>query len=362
MVLLIWLLVIAGLIVLWLNSDMFGSLPKKELLLRIQSSQNYREGKFQNLHHTPDLVEGVGFFKVMKDFFFNKDKNNVPPIALPTKKINLFNIGADEQVFVWFGHSSYFMQVDGKKILVDPVLSGSASPVPYNVKAFAGTDVYEVSDIPIIDFLFISHDHWDHLDYKTITKIQPTVRKVFCGLGVSAHLQKWGYDNSQIVEADWNVLMWEENGFSINSVPARHFSGRLFKRNQSLWMSYVLQTPSMKIFIGGDSGYNDHFKQIGEDFGEFDWAILECGQYHAYWKYIHMMPEEVVTAAKELKAKKMIPVHWAKFSLALHAWKDPAERVSAAAEKEGVEAYYPMIGDKLNLLAPEQTAKWWETV
>ncbi|MBX9732429.1 MAG: MBL fold metallo-hydrolase, partial [Chitinophagaceae bacterium] len=160
MMILIWLLVIAGLITLWLNSDMFGSLPKKALFLRIQASKNYREGKFQNLHHTPDLAEGVGYFKVMKDFFFLKEKHSIPPVALPSKKIDLFNIGADEQVFVWFGHSSYFMQIDGKKILVDPVLSGSASPLPYNVKAFTGTDVYTVSDIPIIDYLFISHDHW----------------------------------------------------------------------------------------------------------------------------------------------------------------------------------------------------------
>jgi L-ascorbate metabolism protein UlaG (beta-lactamase superfamily) len=362
MIVLIWLLLIVVLILLWLNSDMFGRLPKGDLLARIQSSKNYRAGKFQNLHHTPDLAEGVGYFKVMKDFFFDKEKDNIPPVTLPSKKVNLFEFGAEEQVFVWFGHSSYFMQIDGKKILVDPVLSGAASPISFTTKAFAGTDMYSVKDIPVVDYLFISHDHWDHLDYKTIAKIQPTVGKVFCGLGVSTHLKKWGYNDQQIVEADWDELMISENGFVVNSVPARHFSGRLFKRNQSLWMSYVLQTPTMKIFIGGDSGYDDHFKKIGEDFGEFDWVILECGQYHAYWKYIHMMPEEVVTAAKELKAKKMIPIHWAKFSLALHAWKDPAVRISAAAEKQDQEAYYPMIGEKLNLATPETTPKWWETV
>jgi L-ascorbate metabolism protein UlaG (beta-lactamase superfamily) len=362
MIALIWLLLMVVLILLWLNSDMFGRLPKGDLLTRIQASPNYKDGKFQNLHHTPDLAEGVSYFKVMKDFFFDKAEDNIPPVALPSKQVNLFELGADEQVFVWFGHSSYFMQIDGKKILVDPVLSGAASPLSFTTKAFAGTTVYSVKDIPVVDYLFISHDHWDHLDYKTIAKIQPTVGKVFCGLGVSAHLKQWGYTDQQIVEADWNELMMHDNGFIVNSVPARHFSGRLFKRNQSLWMSYVLQTPTMKIFIGGDSGYDDHFKKIGEDFGEFDWAILECGQYHAYWKYIHMMPEEVVTAAKELKAKKIIPIHWAKFSLALHSWKDPAIRVSAEAAKKDQESYYPMIGEKMNLVAPEPTPKWWETV
>lgn len=360
MFLLYCVLILIVLVLLFFYQPSFGALPKGDLLKQIQSSRNYKEGKFQNLHHTPDLAEGVGYYKVTKEFFFDKEKDNIPPKPLPSQKENLFALGAEENCLVWFGHSSYFMQIDGKKILVDPVLSGSASPVSVTTKAFPGSDVYTVKDIPQVDYLFISHDHWDHLDHKTVAKLQPTVGKVFCGLGVSAHLKRWGYTDAQIVEADWDEQLFNDRGFVVNSVPARHFSGRSLKRNQSLWMSYVLQTPSMKIFIGGDSGYDDHFKKIGEDFGPFDWVILECGQYHAYWKYIHMMPEEVVIAAKDLNGAKLLPVHWAKFSLALHSWRDPAVRVVAAAEQASLPIFHPMIGEKLSLSEPAASVRWWE--
>ena len=161
-------------------------------------------------------------------------------------------------------------------------------------------------DLPEIDFLFISHDHWDHLDYKTISKLQRKVNKVITGLGTGAHFEHWGYDKNKIFEGDWYDEISLGDGFLVYTTPARHFAGRTLKRNRSIWTSFVLKTPSKKLYLGGDSGFDTHFKEIGNKYGPFDLAILECGQYNPYWKYIHMMPEETVQAAIDLRDKKCI--------------------------------------------------------
>ncbi|MBS1771684.1 MAG: MBL fold metallo-hydrolase [Bacteroidetes bacterium] len=340
----------------------FGKTPSGERLEKVKQSPNFREGKFQNLSHTPDLAEGASYYKVTKDFFFDKDKRNQPSSALPSQKVDLHSTSLHENILVWFGHSSYYMQVDGKRILVDPVLSGNASPVSFTTRSFKGSDVYGVNDIPEIDYLFISHDHYDHLDYETILKLKPKVKKIIMGLGIGEHFESWGFDRSIFIEKDWHEEIQLGDGFTVHTAPARHFSGRGFKRNQSIWMSYVLQTPSMKIFIGGDSGYDTHFKSIGDKHGPFDLVILECGQYHQYWKYIHMMPEETAQAAVDLNAKSLLPVHWAKFSLSLHAWDDSIKRVTAAAELLAMPTHTPIIGQILNMNEPAIINKWWETV
>lgn len=339
----------------------FGQLPKGEYLSLIQASENYQLKSFKNKSHTPDLTEGVSYWKVTRDFVFKKSKRTKPSVALPSVKTNLKQLNTENDVLVWFGHSSYFLQVDGRKILVDPVLSGNASPLSFTTKSFAGTDVYTPDDFPEIDYLFISHDHWDHLDFKTIKALKPKIKQIICGLGVKAHLLRWGFTESQIIEKDWDESVELEEGFKVNTTSARHFSGRGFKRNQSLWMSYVLTTPTKKIFIGGDSGYDSHFAEIGAAFGPFDWAILECGQYDQSWKYIHMMPEEVVQAAVELKARMLLPVHWAKFSLGNHDWDEPIKRVTKTAKQVGIAYKTPMIGELLHLDNHEQvTNEWWK--
>ncbi len=254
------------------------------------------------------------------------------------------------------------MQVDGKKILVDPVLSGNASPLKFTTRSFKGSDVYTAADIPEIDYLFISHDHWDHLDHETILQLKPGIKKIITGLGTGAHLEHWGFDKKMIVEKDWNEEQILDDGFIVNTVPARHFSGRGFKRQQALWLSFVLQTPTMKIFIGGDSGYDTHFAAVGKQFGPFDLAILECGQYNKSWKYIHMMPEELIQAAKDLQAKKILPVHWSKFTLALHSWDEPIIRVTSAATENNFPIIHPMIGEAINLKDMSGTTAWWENI
>ncbi|HZL09611.1 MAG TPA: MBL fold metallo-hydrolase [Prolixibacteraceae bacterium] len=344
---------------LTLNLTRFGKAPSGERLKRIQQSINYKDGKFQNQSFTPDLAEDASYFSVMKDAFFKRSKRNRPKDVLPSEKNNLKELDPEKNVLVWFGHSSYFMQIDGKKIVVDPVFSGSASPFSFMVRSFKGTDVYTPEDMPDIDYLFITHDHWDHLDYQTVLKLKPKVGKVITGLGTGAHLQQWGFDPDKIIEKDWNEQAILDSGFITSYVPGRHFSGRGFKRNQAMWGAFVLQTPSKKLFIGGDSGYDTHFAKIGEEYGPFDLALLECGQYNNYWKYIHMMPEETVQAAIDLKAKTMMPVHWAKFALAYHAWDEPIERLTKEAQRLAVPIIHPMIGELVDLNKFESTAAWW---
>ncbi|WP_246343771.1 MBL fold metallo-hydrolase [Adhaeribacter radiodurans] len=347
---------------LFLQHPKFGKHASGARLEGIKQSPHFKEGKFQNLSYTPDLAEGASYYRVMKEFFFNKSSRNVPATVLPSQKTDLLNLPQDQDVLVWFGHSSYFIQLDGKRILVDPIFSGSASPVKFTTPSFKGSDVYTVDDIPDIDYLLISHDHWDHLDYETVLKLKPKVIKVITGLGTGAHLEYWGYAPDRIIEKDWNEEVPLEDGFMVYTTPGRHFSGRGLKRNQSLWTSFVLKTPSMKIFIGGDSGYDTHFKTIGDTYGPFDLAILECGQYNAYWKYIHMMPEEVVQAAQDLGSTKLFPVHWAKFSLALHAWDEPIIRVTAEAQRRQMPLLHPMIGEAVPLKETKSFTRWWEKV
>lgn len=351
--------IITAAIRIFLNQPQFGKIYTGKKLKELQSSPNFRKGRFQNVHFTPDLKEGVGYFTVIWEFFFQKSKRSRPMVGLPAVKTDLHSLAAGKNILVWFGHSSYFMQIDGKKILVDPVFSRSASPVKFTTKSFTGTNVYSVEDMPFIDYLFISHDHWDHLDYETLLGLVPKVSRIITGLGVAVHLQRWGFHKNIIEEKDWDQEIILGEGFKVNTTSGRHFSGRGFKRNQSLWLSFVLTTPTMKIFLGGDSGYDTHFRAIGNTFGPFDLAVLECGQYNEYWKYIHMMPEEVVQASMDLKAIKLFPVHWAKFSLALHSWDDPAKRIVAEAKKKNVALITPMIGEEVDLISEYTSKEWW---
>lgn len=313
---------------LFLNTERFGKHPSQERLSRIKQSPNYMDGSFQNLNETPMLTEGVGYGKVMYEFLFSS-KPKEPAVKIPSVKTNLKTLKTEENVLIWMGHSSYFMQLDGKKILVDPVLSGNASPLSFTTKAYAGTDIYTTDDIPEIDYLFLSHDHWDHMDYRTLKKLKPKIRNVITGLGNGAHLEHWGFDPETILEGDWYDTIHLNQGFVAHITPTRHFSGRGFTRAKTLWASFVLKTPSTRIYIGGDSGYGEHFKDIGNTFGPFDLAILENGQYDEKWKYIHMLPGEQLKAATDLNAKAIFPVHSGKFTLANHDWDEPLKKITA---------------------------------
>lgn len=348
-------------VVIFMQQPKFGKLPSGKRLERIKLSPHYKNGAFQNLSTTPNFTDGANFLTVLNEFFFKSNPRVKPTDTIPHVQTDLQQLAANDNLLVWFGHSSYFMQLDGKRILVDPVFSGGASPLFFTTRSFIGTDTYPVDGFPDIDYLFITHDHWDHLDYETIMRLKHKVKQVICPLGVGAHLEYWGYEETVIVEEDWYQTVSLAPGFTVHMTPARHFSGRGFRRNQTLWTSYVLQTPSMRIFIGGDSGYDRHFAQIGEQFGEFDLAILENGQYNRYWRHIHKLPDEVIRAAQDLKAKSVLPVHSSKFPLSSHAWDEPLSRVIQANERAKLRLLTPMIGEVVHLGDSTQTfSRWWD--
>lgn len=358
---LIFLVVVALGIYVFMQQAQFGQEPQGKRLERIQQSPYYKDGAFQNLSPTPALAEGVSYWDIIKAQF-QTIPNKEPLQTIPSIKTDLKNLSNDSTQIIWFGHSSYLIHTNGKNILVDPVFSGNASPVSFFGKNYDGSNVYSVDDMPEIDILLITHDHYDHLDYPTVTALKSKVKKVVTSLGTGQHFEYWGFNPDNIIELEWWQNTQPLEGFEITSTPARHFSGRKFTRNLALWSSYVLKTPTEQLYLGGDSGYDSHFKQIGEKFGSFDLAILECGQYNYYWKYIHMMPEEVTQAAKDLNTKVLMPVHWSKFTLALHPWKEPIERVTKSAKELGLPFTNPRIGEPVIINGSLLQNPWWKDV
>ncbi|WP_226064655.1 MBL fold metallo-hydrolase [Kaistella polysaccharea] len=347
---------------LFLQQPQFGKAPSGKRLERIIKSPHYKKDKFDNIKVTPQLAEGTSITGVIFRFIFEKNKNLKPQQKFKFTKTDLINLDPTENVYVWMGHSSYYIQIEGKRILVDPVFSGNASPVNFTTKAFEGTDLYSTDDIPELDYLIITHDHWDHLDYKTVKKLNPKAKQVITGLGTGEHLEYWKYDPKKIIELDWGENFDLGNGFKVYVETARHFSGRGLKRNQAIWASFIFETSERKIYIGGDSGFDDHFEKIGNRFGGFDLAILELGQYNEDWRYIHMLPEEFLVASKNLKAKRIIPVHNSKFALSLHDWKEPLQKVTALNERENLRFITPKIGEKVNWENEQKVyEKWWES-
>lgn len=337
----------------------FGKHPQGERLDMIRKSPYYSKGKFRNLNPTPVMAEDATPWKIMRDY--RRSHRRIPKDKIPSVKTDLLDLDPEADILVWFGHSSYFMQLDGRKFLVDPVFSGAAGPLPFFSRAFKGTDVYTADDIPEIDYLFITHDHWDHLDYKTVKELKSKIKKVICSLGSGAHLEYWGFGRSIISEKDWNEEIRLEPGFMVHTTPARHFSGRGIIRNKTQWSSYVLHTPGYKIYIGGDSGYDSHFADIGEKFGDFDLAILENGQYNNSWRYIHSLPDQVLRAAKDLKAKRIFPVHSSKFALSIHPWDEPLKKIMELNDGPDMPIITPMIGETVNLNNTDQKfSRWWE--
>jgi len=336
-----------------------GKNPSGDLLKKIQQSPRYLNGGFQNLSDTPMMLQDTSYFDLIKKTM-RKNRDVKPPVRLPSVITNLTQITADSPVVIWFGHSSYFIKINDTSILVDPVFSGNAAPVSFLVKAFAGSDVYGAADFPPIDYLILTHDHYDHLDYKTLLQFQSRVACVCCSLGVSSHLAYWGFDPAIIREMDWWQTVALKNDLTLTAVPARHFSGRGLQRCKTLWSSFVLKTPSHQLYLGGDSGYDTHFREIGEKFGPFSLAILESGQYNAAWPLIHMMPEQTVQAAIDLQAEVLLPVHWGKFSLALHPWNEPIERVTKAAELRQLTITTPLIGEPVILDQELPRKNWWK--
>lgn len=348
MVILTGIILAAAIAVVIVNLPKFGRMPRGERLERIHRSPNYRDGQFRNLEAGPMMTGDKSRFRGILEFLFRDRKGLRPEAAIPAIKTDLRALDPDSDLVVWFGHSSYLLQMDGQRVLVDPVFRAGA-PFSFLNRPFKGTDIYRPDDMPDVDYLVVTHDHWDHLDYRTVTELKGRIGKVICPLGVGEHFEYWGFDPAKIVELDWNEQAAPGDGFTVHCLPSRHFSGRGLKPNRSLWASFLLQTPSRQVFIGGDGGYGRHFAEIGRRFPEIDLAVLENGQYNEAWKYIHTMPGQLAQAAHDIGAKQVMTVHHSKFALARHHWDEPLKNEEALAADSTLHVLRPVIGEVIPL-------------
>jgi L-ascorbate metabolism protein UlaG (beta-lactamase superfamily) len=342
----------------------FGGDVTEERQKVYEQSEQFENGKFNNTQAVPEDLSFTETASLAYTFFTTKVTNGRPKADLKVSKLDSTAVAdyKSNARLVWFGHSSFLLQMDGKNILLDPMFGKVAAPHPLlGGNRFNKEIPLDVEKLPIIDAVIFSHDHYDHLDYQTILKIKNKVNHYFVPLGVGSHLEAWGISSDKITELDW----WQERQFenlTLVCAPAQHFSGRKFNNRQStLWSSWIIQSKNENIYFSGDSGYAPHFKEIGEKYGPFDLALMECGQYNDMWTDIHMMPEETAQAGLDLKAKKIMPIHWAGFELALHDWTDPIKRVRAKAAELNLMLITPKIGEKIIVNDSINTyTDWWE--
>jgi L-ascorbate metabolism protein UlaG (beta-lactamase superfamily) len=338
----------------------FGQLPRGERLERIKRSPNYKDGQFRNLTETSVFTSGKNQLATMLDLLMAKRVRVKPEGELPTIKTDLKALDAEQDVLVWFGHSSYFLRLSGKTFLIDPVFSAYASPVFFLNRSYNGTNIISADDVPPIDYLLITHDHWDHLDYATITGLKSKVSRVICSLGIGQHFEFWGYKDIPITELDWYEDFDLGEDSKITATPARHFSGRGVRSNRTLWASFVLKIGSYNLYLGGDGGYDFFLEDIGTKFGPFDLAILEQGQYNVYWNQIHLLPEQLMDAALRLQARCVLPVHNSKFAMASHPWDEPLNQIVENVAGT-IPIVTPKIGEPVFLSEPGYVSEmWWK--
>lgn len=318
-------------------------------------SQNFYEWKFQNKHPISVETGEWWLFGILKDYIFS-DTQRVPTQKIETKEFdkNLFKTGS----ITWFGHSTILMNVGWTTVITDPVFY-EASPISVGWKPFKYSHTPEVSSLPDIDVMLISHDHYDHLDYKTIQEIDEKVSKYFVPLWVKSHLLAWNIDAQKITEFDWQDSVKVANTQFVFT-PSQHFSGRaLLNRSSTLWWSWAILWEKQKLYFSWDSGYFDWFKEIWEKYGPFDIAFLENGAYNDAWNKIHMYPEESVQAWIDVKAQNLMPIHWWKFDLSLHSWYEPIERFIQEADKQNKNYFHPQIWEIFTLSNLPKN-NWWE--
>lgn len=338
-----------------------GGTPEGARLLAIRMSPNYIDGTFRNHVPIPEILGGGASMSDFVKLFFQSRVNPAPPGPVPVVKTDLKSLDPDKDVVIWLGHSSYLIKLGGKTLLVDPVFSDYASPFFFSTRAFKGASLYTADDMPYIDALLISHDHWDHLDYATVMELKPKTGQIITGLGVGEHFVRWGFPEAMVHEADWDTTVLLDETLAVHVLPARHYSGRWLDKNRSLWVSFAVETLSRRIYYSGDSGYGPHFKTIGKRFDGFDLALLDSGQYNEAWRNVHMSPEQATQAAIDLNAKGALPSHAGKFSIAFHSWDDPFNRFVNASEGKPFRVVTPKIGELVDLADPGQSfSRWWE--
>lgn len=342
----------------------FGGKVSKERQSVYQRSPQFADGKFNNTKAVPKNLSFSETVALAFTFFTAKVPNSRPQKDLKPIKTDSVSIADYDGAarLLWFAHSSFLLQMGGKTILIDPMFGKVPAPHPLlGSNRFNKEFPLDIEKIPQIDAVIYSHDHYDHLDYGSLLQIEQKTGHFFVPLGVGVHLEAWGVPSNKITEMDW----WEEtqfDGLKLICTPAQHFSGRNYNNSQStLWSSWVIQSENENLYFSGDSGYAQHFTEIGEKFGPFDLALMECGQYNERWADIHMMPEETAQAGIDVKAKRIMPIHWGGFKLALHSWTDPIVRVEAKAKELNLELITPKIGQEILIKdSSDNYTDWWK--
>jgi L-ascorbate metabolism protein UlaG (beta-lactamase superfamily) len=338
-----------------------GSLSKDDRLV-FSSFENFAKGKFFNQQPTVMDMNLSSILSLLKDSI-SSNKERKPSSPLSISSIDWSKINNGEDSLTWFGHSTFLLSIDGKKILGDPMFGPSPSPVSFaGGKRYSKDLLYIIDELPAIDAVFITHDHYDHLDYSSILKLRDKVSHFFVPYGVGGHLQRWGIIEEKISELNWwDELNWQ--GLTIASVPAQHFSGRgMFNRDTTLWTGWVILGETNRFYTSGDGGYGPHFKDIGVKYGPFDLTLIEGGQYDRRWAAIHMMPEQSVQAHLDVRGKNMMLIHWGAFTLAYHGWSEPVERAILEAKEKEVNLIAPRIGETVLFKDIDSlpVTKWWK--
>ena len=327
---------------------------------KLEGSPEYKDGRFNDMGNALDM-SFTDYVSTTWEFLFTKN-NRTPDTELPVKQVDLShfnNPGSDQLNVTWLGHSSLMINIDGYKILADPVFEKRISV--FGPTRFNGDVPLDIQQIPKIDAVLISHDHYDHLNKFSVQHLIEKSDKFIVPLEVGAQLIDWGVPQDKIVELDWWKEYRLDQNLMIAATPAQHFSGRgITDRNKTLWASWVIQTPFHNLFFSGDSGYFGGFKQIGEKYGPFDITFIECGAYGEGWPKVHMFPEQTVQAHLDLKGDVLHPIHWGTFNLALHPWYEPMVRLTAAANLKNVKIATPIVGQTTVYDMSIPAARWWE--
>ena len=351
-------LVGAGAFAGWRVPTAIGGQPRGARLERMRRSPNFRDGAF---HNTVSAVVGAPSSGAMRDLVFGKE------VRRPTQPVPLvgapdFTTGVDGLRVSWLGHATVLVELEGKRFLFDPVWSDRVSPSTVLGPKRLHPVPWALDDLPELDAVVISHDHYDHLDMMTVRQLaarQPSMKFVV-PLGVGAHLEKWRVPAENIVELDWDERVTFD-GVEVVATAARHFSGRLRPGgNGTLWASWVLAGRDRRVFYTGDSGYFDGYARIGAEHGPFDVTLIQIGAYSPYWPDIHMTPEEGVATHRAVRGELLVPVHWATFNLAMHSWSEPIERL--LKEKDGIRVAVPKPGEALDVDEAPPPNGWWRAI
>ena len=328
----------------------------------IAQSPQFKDGKFRNVATMHKQSAGE-FAEIAWKFMFNKPKNTVPTGTIPVQALTRAQLlAAPDDTIFRLGHSTMLIKLGGAFYMTDPVFSERASPVQWAGPARFHKPPITIDDLPPIEAIILSHDHYDHLDHAAVLALAKKTQHFITPLGVGERLIEWGIPAAKVRQLDW----WQSTqvaGVKLIATPAQHFSGRsLADGNSTLWASWVIQHGDIKLFFSGDTGYFDGFKKIGDAHGPFDVAMIETGAYDAMWPDVHMQPEETMQAFIDLKGKTLMPVHNGTFDLGLHRWQEPFDRIFALAQEKGVAMTTPQMGEQLDVRQPAPAVAWWSTV